>query len=59
MKIETFKKRANRLTAKLDALINSMPKKGNTPSECQRLTILQELYGLIHAINGTEQKDLE
>ena len=52
-----FQRKANALVDKLSALIIKVPQKGNTESECQRLTLQTALNGLSRAINGTEWKD--
>ena len=58
MKITTFKTRAENILDKLDDLIEKMPQKGNTSSECQKLYIKEAISRVFRCINGTLQEDL-
>ena len=59
MKIEKFKEKAENLLGKLEDLICTMPQKGNKSTDCQRVYLQQKINEVYHAVNGTEQKDLE
>lgn len=59
MDIIQFQAEATFLIEKFQELINVMPQKGNTISECQRLCLQQHLNELDSAVTGTEQDDLE
>ncbi len=59
MKLKDFKKQAETLIESLEDLVHNLPQKGDRPSECRRLTLLQALYEFHYAVNGTEQQDLE
>lgn len=59
MKIQPFKKKAEKLTDKLRELFDKMPDKGNASWESQKICLINALNQLEMAINGTEQSDLE
>lgn len=41
----------------MEKTLKLIPRKGNTPSECQRINISNQLGGLDHCINGFELED--
>jgi len=45
------------LLNEMEETLNLMPKKGNRPHECQRITISNQLGGLDMCINGIELED--
>lgn len=57
MKAKEFKTEAEILIDKFQELINKMPIKGNTTSECQRITLQQSLSELSYSVNGVEESD--
>lgn len=59
MKIQSFKERVLHHLEKIQDLINKMPQKGNTSSECQRVNLQILLNDFEAGVNGTEQKDLD
>lgn len=58
MDIESFRNQMEELLEQVEDLIHTMPQKGNTSSECQRLCLQQCLNRLWCALNGTTQEDL-
>ena len=58
MTLKEFKAEAEHHIDKLEDLIHRLPQKGNTSSECQRMTLQQALNEFYYAVNGTEAKDL-
>ena len=60
MNIEDFKQEAYRILEELTDLVNAnVESTGDTSDTCQQLTIINEIYGVEYAINGTTQKDLK
>ena len=57
-KMLSFRNKSGNLTGRLEDLIKSMPEKGNTTEECQRLNLLQMLNKLKNGFNGTGADDL-
>ena len=58
MELKDFKEKAKLLIDEFQELIETMPQKGNTTNECQRLTMQQRLNELEHAVSGTQAEDL-
>lgn len=58
MDIKEFKSKAEDLLGQLESLIQTMPQKGDTSTDCQRVCIQQKINEVYYAINGTEQSDL-
>jgi hypothetical protein len=56
--IDTFKAKAEELLSQLEELIETMPQKGDTSEQCQKVHLLNKLSSLESAFNGTEQEDL-
>lgn len=54
---EQTKDKFTSLLAEMEETLKLMPRKGNTPSECQRTNISNHLGGLDMAINGIELED--
>ena len=54
---EQVKDKFQSLLAEMEETLKLMPLKGNTPSQCQRTTISNQLGGLDHCINGIELED--
>jgi hypothetical protein len=59
MDINEFKTEAESLIEQFQALIDQLPQKGNTASECQKMQLQQSLNELEYSVNGTEEADLE
>ena len=59
MDIKDFKSKAEDLLGQLESLIQTMPQKGDTSTDCQRVYLQQQINEVYYAINGTEQSDLE
>ena len=59
MKIDKFKKKAQKHLDALEELFNKLPEKGLTSEECQRVNLVNSLLHLGYAVNGTEQEDLD
>lgn len=45
------------LVSEMEETLKLMPRKGNTPHDCQRTNISNQLGGLDHCINGIELED--
>ena len=45
------------LLSEMEDTLKLMPRKGDVPWECQRITISNQLGGLDYAINGIELED--
>jgi hypothetical protein len=58
MDIQTFQQHANTLISQLEALINTMPHKGDTAADSQKIDLLNALKQVQMSVTGTEQKDL-
>ena len=58
MDIQTFQQKANTLISQLEALINTMPHKGDTAADSQKIALLNDLKQVQMSVTGTEQKDL-
>lgn len=58
MLIQDFKKLFEAHLTILEGMINSMPNKGDTEEESQRLVLENRLSELWYGLNGTEQEDL-
>ncbi|HUU87711.1 MAG TPA: hypothetical protein VMX17_08170 [Candidatus Glassbacteria bacterium] len=56
---ETFKRRAEDLIEKIEALINKMPDKGNSSSESQKICLQIAINDFSHNVNGVEPSDFE
>lgn len=59
MKANQFKQKAQDLISQFEDLLQSMPQKGNTSSECQNITIQIALNKLDSCINGVEDSDFD
>jgi hypothetical protein len=58
MQIKEFQDKANTLISQLEALINTMPHKGDTAATSQKIALLNDLKQVQMSVTGTEQKDL-
>lgn len=58
MNITDFKNQMQDHLDSMQNLIGLMPKKGDTTSECQRMTLQQALNELEYALNGTKAEDM-
>lgn len=54
---EQVKQKFESLLAEMEETLKLMPRKGDTPSECQRINISNHLGGLDMGINGIELED--
>jgi len=54
---EQVKDKFQSLLAQMEETLKLIPLKGDRPSECQRITISNQLGGLDHCINGIELED--
>jgi len=52
-----FKSKAEKLLSKMEDLIETMPEKGETSSECQKIALRQACSKLYYAVNGVEASD--
>lgn len=58
MTLSEFKEKTENLLGELEELIQQLPQKGNTCSECQRTCLQQAVNEVYYAVNGTEEEDL-
>lgn len=59
MELIEFKEKAEDLLSQLEDLVHQMPQKGNTSSECQRVTLQIAVNEVYYAVAGTTDKDFE
>lgn len=57
MNAKEFKRKSEKLISEIEKLIQQMPQKGNTQSECQKLTLQQTINEFSYAVNGVEDSD--
>jgi len=57
MNAKTFKSEVDDLVSELEDLITSMPDKGNTEEDSQRVVLMNRLNELSYAVNGVEDED--
>lgn len=52
-----FKEKAEDLLSQMEDLVHQMPQKGDTSSECQRMTLQIAVNEAYYAVAGTTDKD--
>jgi hypothetical protein len=56
--LKTVKASFDKIICMAEDLIEKLPKKGNTSSDCQRIALRLAINGFIHVVNGIEENDL-